>query len=107
MAFTYLPLYFDAGSKVVGYVVIAVQLAAWALLIGITFAHGIMINRGWLLVLPLLGMVFNLLVPLLTTYLGLVPETHTMSWWIIATVLNLWCLYLVVTSDQRRAAMAS
>jgi len=107
MALTYLPLYFDAGSKVVGYVVIAVQLAAWALLIGITFAHGIMINRGWLLVLPLLGMVFNLLVPLLTTYLGLVPETHTMSWWIIATVLNLWCLYLVVTSDQRRAAMAS
>jgi MFS family permease len=107
MALTYLPLYFDAGSKVVGYVVIAAQLAAWALLIGITFAHGIMINRGWLLVLPLLGMVFNLLVPLLTTWLGLVPETHTMSWWVIATVLNLWCLYLVVTSDQRRAAMAS
>jgi len=66
-----------------------------------------MINRGWLLVLPLLGMVFNLLVPLLTTYLGLVPETHTMSWWVIATVLNLACIYLVVTSDQRRAAMAS
>jgi hypothetical protein len=107
MALTYAPLYFDASSKVVGYVVIAVQLAAWALLIGITFAHGIMINRGWLLVLPLLGMVFNLLVPLLTTWLGLVPETHTMSWWVIATVLNLWCLYLVVTSDQRRAAMAS
>jgi len=108
MALTYAPLYpFDASSKVVGYVVIAVQLAAWALLIGITFAHGIMINRGWLLVLPLLGMVFNLLVPLLTTYLGLVPETHTMSWWLIATVLNLACLYLVVTSDQRRAVTAT
>src|SRR5215510_13276944 len=108
MALTYAALYpFDASSTVVGYVVIAVQLAAWALLIGITFAHGIMINRGWLLVLPLLGMVFNLLVPLLTTYLGLVPETHTMSWWVIATVLNLACIYLVVTSDQRRAAMAS
>src|SRR5262249_33831289 len=108
MALTYAPLYpFDASSKVVSYVVIAVQLAAWALLIGITFAHGIMINRGLLLVLPLLGMVFNLLVPLLTTYLGLVPETHTMSWWLIATVLNLACIYLVVTSDQRRVATAS
>ena len=108
MAFTYAPLYpIDASSKVAGYVVIAVQLAAWALLIGITFAHGIMINRGWLVVLPLLGMVFNLLVPLLTTYLGLVPETHTASWWVIATALNLVCLYLVVTSDHRRAAPAT
>jgi MFS family permease len=108
MALTYAPLYpFDQSSKVVGYVVIAIQLAAWALLIGITFAHGIMINRGWLLVLPLLGMVVNLLVPLLTTYLGLVPETHTMTWWVIATVLNLACIYLVVTSDQRRAVTAS
>jgi hypothetical protein len=52
-------------------------------------------------------MVFNLLVPLLTTWLGLVPETHTMSWWVIATALNLWCLYLVVTSDQRRAVTAT
>jgi MFS family permease len=108
MALTYAPLYADVSSKVVGYVVIAVQLAAWALLIGITFAHGIMINRGWLMVLPLLGMVFNLLVPLLTTSLGLVPATHTASWWIIATALNLVCLYLVVTSDQgERAAVTA
>ena len=107
MLLTYAPLYplpeaWAPSSAVVGYVIIAVQLAAWAMLIGITFAHGIMIERGWIVTLPILGMVFNLLIPLLTTSLGLVPESHKMSWWLIATVLNLACLGLVVTQDRRR-----
>jgi len=107
MLLTYAPLYpflqgLGANSTVMGYVIIAVQLAAWALLIGITFAHGIMIDRGWLVVLPLFGMVANLLLPMLAGWLGLVPETHKMSWWLIATVLNLACIYLVVTNDRRR-----
>src|SRR5262249_21384509 len=107
MLLTYAPLYpflqgLGANSTITGYVIIAIQLAAWALLIGITFAHGIMIERGWLVVLPLFGMVANLLLPSLAAWLGLVSETHKMSWWLIATVLNLACIYLVVTNDRRR-----
>src|SRR5215471_3514956 len=112
MLLTYAPLYplpegLDPNSPVTGYIVIAVQLAAWALLIGITFAHGIMIERGWLVTLPLLGMVSLLLVPLLTTYLDLVPATHKLSWWLIATVLNLACIAFSLMGDRpRRAAPA-
>src|SRR5262249_9927489 len=112
MLLTYAPLYplpegLDPNSPVTGYIVIAVQLAAWALLIGITFAHGIMIERGWLVTLPLLGMVSLLLVPLLTTYLDLVPATHRLSWWVIATVLNIACIAFSLTGDRpRRAAPA-
>src|SRR5215467_10365433 len=109
MALTYAPLYplplaWNPDSAVTGYLVIAVQLAAWALLIGFTFTHGIMIERGWLVTLPLLGMVISLLVPIGTTYFGLVPATHTLSWWLIATVLNLACLLFAVTGDRRRRA---
>jgi MFS family permease len=112
MLFTYAPLYplpetWSPNSPVTGYMVIAVQIAAWALLIGITFAHGVMIHRGWLVTLPLLGMVSILLLPLLTTYLGLVPATHTLSWWLIATALNIACIALSVTGDrEQRAAPA-
>src|SRR5262245_4963529 len=112
MLFTYAPLYplpetWSPNSPVTGYMVIAVQIAAWALLIGITFAHGVMIHRGWLVTLPLLGMASILLLPLLTTYLGLVPATHTLSWWLIATALNIACIALSVTGDrEQRAAPA-
>src|SRR5262249_15738613 len=111
MALTYAPFYplppaWNPDSAITGYLVIAVQLAAWALLIGFTFTHGIMIERGWLVTLPLLGMVFNLLVPLATTYFDLVPATHTLSWWLIATVLNVLCLVFAVTGDRRRTAPA-
>jgi len=109
MALTYAPLYplpaaWNPDSAITGYLVIAVQLSAWALLIGFTFTHGIMIERGWLVTLPLLGMVISLLVPIGTTYFGLVPATHTLSWWLIATVLNLACLLFAVTGDRRRRA---
>src|SRR5262249_28334239 len=111
MALTYAPLYplpaaWNPDSAITAYLVIAVQLAAWALLIGFTFTHGIMIERGWLVTLPLLGMVCNLLVPLATTYFELVPATHTLSWWLIATVLNVLCLVFAVTGDRRRTVPA-
>src|SRR5262245_41078408 len=111
MALTYAPLYplpaaWNPDSAITGYLVIAVQLAAWALLIGFTFTQGIMIERGWLVTLPLLGMVCNLLVPLATTYFELVPATHTLSWWLIATVLNVLCLVFAVTGDRRRTVPA-
>jgi MFS family permease len=112
MLLTYAPLYplpegLDPSSPVTHYLVIAVQLSAWALLIGIAFTHGIMIERGWLVTLPLLGMAISLLLPLLTTYLDLVPATHTLSWWLIATVLNLACIAFSLTGDRpRRAAPA-
>jgi MFS family permease len=109
MLFTYAPLYtlpqgWDGNSAVVGYLIIAVQISAWALLIGITFTHGIIVERGWLVILPLLGMVANLLLPIPATYFGLVPETHTLSWWLIATVLNILCIALALTGDRRRRA---
>jgi len=112
MALTYAPFYplpqaWDPNSAVVGYLVIAVQISAWALLIGITFTHGILVERGWIVTLPILGMVANLLLPIPATFFGLVPETHTLSWWAIATALNLLCLALVLTGDRpRRAAPA-
>jgi len=66
-----------------------------------------MIERGWLVTLPLLGMATSLLLPILTTYLDLVPATHKLSWWLIATVLNLACIALSLTGDRpRRAAPA-
>jgi MFS family permease len=112
MLFTYAPLYplpqgWDANSAVVGYVVIAVQISAWALLIGVAFTHGILVERGRLVILPILGMVGNLLLPIPAAYFGLVPETHTLSWWLIGTVLNILCIALAVTGDRpRRAAPA-
>jgi MFS family permease len=106
MALTYAPLYplppeWNPNSAVVGYLVVAVQISAWALLIGITFTHGILVERGWIVTLPLLGMVANLLLPIPAVFFGLVPETHTLSWWVIATVLNILCLALVVTGERR------
>jgi len=112
MLFTYAPLYtlpqgWDPNSAVVGYLVIAVQISAWALLIGIAFTHGIIVERGWLVILPLLGMVSSLLLPIPATYFGLVPENHTLTWWLLATVLNIACIAFAVTGDRpRRAAPA-
>jgi MFS family permease len=106
MALTYAPFYplpeaWDPNSAVVGYLVVAVQISAWALLIGITFTHGILVERGWIVTLPLLGMVANLLLPIPAVFFGLVPATHTLSWWVIATVLNILCLAVVVTGERR------
>jgi MFS family permease len=112
MLLTYAPLYplppaSGSAAAIQGYVVTAVQLAAWALLIGITFAHGIMIERGRVVVLPLLAAFANLLLPLLASWLGLVPETHKVSWYVIATILNIACIVMVVKTDQRRQAAAA
>jgi hypothetical protein len=106
MLLTYAPLYplpqgWDGNSAVVGYLVIAAQISAWALLIGIAFTHGIIVERGWIVILPILGMVANLLLPIPAVYFGLVPETHTLSWWLIATVLNFACIAVAVTGDRR------
>src|SRR5262249_6799125 len=55
---TYIPFApLGSGSAVGGYLIIAVQLAAWALLIGITFAHAAIVDRGSLVLYPILGMV--------------------------------------------------
>ena len=106
MLLTYAPFYplpqaWDPNSAVVGYLVVAVQISAWALLIGITFTHGILVERGWIVTLPILGMVANLLLPIPLTFFELVPATHTLSWWVIATVLNIVCLAVVVTGERR------
>src|SRR5262249_16157815 len=112
MLLTYAPLYplpqaSGSAAAVQGYVVTAVQLAAWALLIGITFAHGIMIERGRVVILPLLAAFANLLLPLLASWLGLVPETHKVSWYVIATILNIACIVMVAKADQGRQAAAA
>jgi len=104
---TYIPLAsLGSGSAVAGYVVIAIQLAAWALLIGVTFAHAAIVDRGSLVLYPIFGMVANLLLPIPAGWLGLVSEVYKVAWWLIPTVLNLACIYLVLTHNHRRGAAA-
>jgi len=68
-----------------------VHLIVWAILIGLAYARGKSINQGWLIILPILGAIFDLVPGL--NWIPLIP-----------TILNVACIICGVALRPRLAA---